>query len=162
MWAEDEQLKNKARQVVSLIADYHGGCADVTRVIKHKIPSGSIFKSRFMPIFMEEMKKKAEEALDLWLIITRLLKGTLITIAQNNLDTWTSIPLVPPPSCFPLRYSITYILNMATAPLSSYPFKFTISNPTSSLTTKSTNTTQNHSKTNPKPFLFLTHSSTPI
>ena len=96
MWAEDEQLKKKARQVVSLIADYHGGYVNVARVIKRKIPSGIIFAHRFMSIFNEEMKKKPEEALDLWLIITRLLKENLITIAQDHLDLWTSVPLVSP------------------------------------------------------------------
>jgi hypothetical protein len=162
MWAEDEQLKDKARRVVSLIADYRGGCADVTEVIQEKIPSGTIFRSDFMPVFMEEMKKKTAEALQLWLIITRLLKGTILTIAEDHIDVWTSIPKVPPPSCFPLRSSIIFMVIIATTQLSSSPFRSIISNPSSSLTKKSTDTTEHHSTKPSKPLLVLTHSSTPI
>ena len=98
MWSEDVHVKRAARDVAKLIADQCGGDLGIFQIIKARYRTPSIFKWSLAVKIEQEYGKSPAEALELWLIITRLLKQNIFSLAQDLLVNWLQIAQVLPPS----------------------------------------------------------------
>jgi hypothetical protein len=94
MWHEDNNVKRVAREVVSLIADHRGGDLNIFNTILKKISSIGIWRVRVQNRFCREYKYFPEPALDLWMILTRLLKEHITFVGEDQIFVWLDIPLV--------------------------------------------------------------------
>lgn len=94
MWHEDEGVKQAARNVVTLIADHRGGHLDILQVIKHKCRTPALFHYELYSRVEDELRILPADGLELWMIITRLLKENIVNLAQERLDIWLLVPQV--------------------------------------------------------------------
>jgi hypothetical protein len=99
MWHEDEGVKRAARNVVTLIADHRGGHLDIYQVVKLKCRTPRLFQYEIISKVEDELRILPADGLELWMIITRLLKENIVNLAQDRLKIWLIIPQVSP---FPL------------------------------------------------------------
>ena len=100
MWHEEESLRRVARKVVSLIADFRGGDLNIFQVIQLKVSSEGIFRVRIHDKLLDEIHTFPDEGLDLWMIITRLLKEHITYVGVELVRLWLEIPIVAS-SCYP-------------------------------------------------------------
>jgi hypothetical protein len=94
MWSEDESVKSVAREIVRIIADHHGGEAEIYHIVKKKCPTPGRLHYELAQKINEEMRVLPQDALNLWLTITRLVKERMIDIAQDRMKYWLKIPQV--------------------------------------------------------------------
>ena len=86
---------------MTLIADNRGGDLNIFQVIQLKVSSAGIFKATIHDKLLDEFKTFPDESLDLWMIITRLLKEHIAYIGADLVRLWIDIPLVLPlPNAF--------------------------------------------------------------
>jgi hypothetical protein len=97
MWHEDEGVKRAARNVVTLIADHRGGHLDIFQVIKLKCRTPRLFQYEIISKVKDELRILPADGLELWMIITRLLKENIVNLAHDRLKIWLIIPQVVPP-----------------------------------------------------------------
>ena len=110
MWHEEESLRRVARKVVTLIADHRGGDLNIFHVIQLKVSSAGIFRVRIHDKLLDELQTFPDEGLELWMIITRLLKEHITYIGADLIRLWIDIPIVlsPPIYCFNIRANRFY------------------------------------------------------
>jgi hypothetical protein len=94
MWHDDEQVKRVARAVVDLIADHRGGELSIFQVVKLKCRTPALLHYELCSKITDEIKVFPDEGLELWMIITRLLKENIINLAHDRLYVWLQIPQV--------------------------------------------------------------------
>ena len=82
MWSEDESVKSVAREIVHIIADHHGGEAEIYHIVKRKCPTPSRLRYELAHKINEEMRVLPLDALNLWITITRLVKEGMIDLAR--------------------------------------------------------------------------------
>jgi len=82
---------------VTLIADHRGGDLNIFQVIQLKVSSAGIFRVRIHDKLLDELQTFPDEGLDLWMIITRLLKEHITYIGEDLIRLWIDIPIVLPP-----------------------------------------------------------------
>jgi len=97
MWHEDEGVKKAARNVVTLIADHRGGDLDIFQVVKHICRNPTLFYYELFSRVEDELRILPADGLELWMIVTRLMKENIVNLAEDRLEMWLSIPMVP---CF--------------------------------------------------------------
>jgi hypothetical protein len=102
MWDEEEPVRTVARNVVTLIADHRGGDLNIFQVIQLKVSSAGIFKVRIYDRILDELQTFPEEGMELWMIITRLLKEHITYFGPDLIRLWIDIPTVLP---LPKHYS---------------------------------------------------------
>jgi hypothetical protein len=96
MWHEDEQIKRTAREVVSLIADHRGGELNTFQIVKSKCRTPALLHYELCTKIADEIKVFPAEGLELWMVITRLVKENIVNLAQDRLYVWLQIPQVFP------------------------------------------------------------------
>jgi hypothetical protein len=96
MWHEDERVRETARTVVRLIADHRGGLPSIVEVVKQKYRTPAMYYCRLGLKIVDELTAFPEEALDLWLTITRLVKDGIVNLTGDNFYCWLQIPKVLP------------------------------------------------------------------
>lgn len=94
MWDEEELIRMVAREVVTLIADHRGGDLNIFQVIQLKVSSAGIFRVRIYDRLLDELQTFPDEGLELWMIITRLLKEHITYIGPDLVRLWINIPTV--------------------------------------------------------------------
>jgi hypothetical protein len=95
MWADDKPIKRAARRIANLIADHHGGSHEISELMKFKFWGVDVFKDTVCEKIVQEYKTSPTDALEMWIIITRLLKGHILEVAGSDLKFWLQIPQVP-------------------------------------------------------------------
>lgn len=94
MWHEDEGIKKAARHVITLIADHRGGHLDIFQVVKYKCRTPALFHYELFSRVEDELRVLPADGLELWMIITRLVKDNIINLAQDRLSIWLIVPQV--------------------------------------------------------------------
>jgi hypothetical protein len=102
MWDDEELVRTVARKVVTLIADHRGGDLNIFQVIQLKVSSAGIFRVRIYDRLLDEFQTFPDEGLELWMIITRLLKEHITYIGPDLIRLWIDMPTVLP---LPNHYS---------------------------------------------------------
>lgn len=91
MWSEDKSVRNGARAVLSLIADYLGGQPETLQLIQTKC-SVDEFEKDLCDKIKQELSESAEDGTELWMIITRLLRRNIASLGTEALKAWLEIP----------------------------------------------------------------------
>jgi hypothetical protein len=95
MWHTDAAVRRSARQIAKAVADHHGGQYDLFQWIEFKFQGVGVFKDCIGRQVLCEYEKSPSDALELWIIITRLLKDHILKMAGPDLKFWLRIPQVP-------------------------------------------------------------------
>jgi len=92
MWEEDDLIRKEARLVLALIGDYRGGQPEILNLLKPKLVSGQFDKDLCDKLKQELSDVKSiESAVELWIIITRLLRENLLDLGEDELKAWIQI-----------------------------------------------------------------------
>jgi hypothetical protein len=87
-------IQRAALHIGQLVADHQGGDPHIARLIKSKYSGGGTFKEAIIDRTLGVYEKSPADGLELWIVITRLLKERILKVAGPDLKLWLQIPQV--------------------------------------------------------------------